>query len=107
MTPSLPAWVPVYCGTSAPTSTVCRSLPNLNLRKAITFALDRDAITGDVLKGWLCPAYTAVPPRFATAPTAAFSAPNQTKFAEFCAYDPDKAKELFTGPPRRAGQGLL
>ena len=30
-------------------------LANLNLRKAMTFALDRDAITGDVLEGWLHP----------------------------------------------------
>ena len=36
-------------------------LANLNLRKAMTFALDRDAITGDVLKDGSTPAYTAVP----------------------------------------------
>ena len=43
-------------------------LANENLRKAITFALDRDAITGDVLKDGSAPCYTVVPPQFATGP---------------------------------------
>ena len=70
-------------------------LANLNLRKAMTFALDRDAITGDVLKDGSTPAYTAVPAQFATGPDGSDFSADQTKFAEFCAYDPDKAAEYY------------
>ena len=70
-------------------------LANENLRKAMTFALDRDAITGDVLKDGSAPCYTAVPPQFATGPDGSDFSADQTKFAEFCAYDPDKAAEYY------------
>ena len=70
-------------------------LANENLRKAITFALDRDAITGDVLKDGSAPCYTVVPPQFATGPDGSDFSADQTKFAEFCAYDADKAKEYY------------
>ena len=70
-------------------------LANENLRKAITFALDRDAITGDVLKDGSAPCYTAVPPQFAAGPDGSDFSADQTKFAEFCAYDADKAKEYY------------
>ena len=70
-------------------------LANLNLRKAMTFALDRDAITGDVLKDGSTPAYTAVPAQFATGPDGSDFSADQTKFADDCAYDPEKAKEFF------------
>ena len=70
-------------------------LANENLRKAITFALDRDSITNDVLKDGSSPAYTAVPAQFATGPDGSDFSADQTKFAEFCAYDPDKAAEYY------------
>ena len=70
-------------------------LANLNLRRAITFALDRDSITNDVLKDGSSPAYTAVPAQFATGPDGSDFSADQTKFAEFCAYDPDKAAEYY------------
>ena len=70
-------------------------LANLNLRRAITFALDRDAITEDVLKDGSAPCYTAVPPQFAAGPDGSDFSADQTKFAEFCAYDADKAKEYY------------
>ena len=70
-------------------------LANENLRKAITFALDRDSITDDVLKDGSAPCYTAVPPQFATGPDGSDFSADQTKFADFCAYDADKAKEYY------------
>ena len=70
-------------------------LANENLRKAITFALDRDAISGDVLKDGSAPCYTVVPPQFATGPDGSDFSADQTKLAEFCAYDADKAKEYY------------
>ena len=70
-------------------------LANLNLRRAITFALDRESITNDVLKDGSSPAYTAVPAQFAAGPDGSDFSADQTKFAEFCAYDADKAKEYY------------
>ena len=62
---------------------------------ATAFALDRDAITGDVLKDGSTPAYTAVPAQFAAGPDGSDFSADQTKFADDCAYDPEKAKEFF------------
>ena len=70
-------------------------LANLNLRKAMTFALDRDAITGDVLKDGSTPAYTAVPAQFATGPDGSDFSADQTKYAEYCAFDAAKAAEYY------------
>ena len=79
-------------------------LANLNLRKAMTFALDRDAITGDVLKDGSTPAYTAVPAQFATSPDGSDFSADQTKFADSCAYDPDKAKEFYEAAKAELGK---
>ena len=70
-------------------------LANLNVRLAMTFAIDRDAITGDVLKDGSAPAYTAVPPQFATGPDGSDFSEDQTKFSDVCAYDADKAVEYW------------
>ena len=70
-------------------------LANENLRKAMTFALDRDAITGDVLKDGSAPCYTAVPPQFATGPDGSDFSADQTKFADSCAFDAAKAAEYY------------
>ena len=61
-------------------TTAQTELANENLRKAMTFALDRDAITGDVLKDGSAPCYTAVPPQFATGPDGSDFSADQTKF---------------------------
>ena len=59
-------------------------LANENLRKAMTFALDRDAITGDVLKDGSAPLLTPpFLPQFATGPDGSDFSADQTKFAEF------------------------
>lgn len=70
-------------------------LANLNVRLAMTFAIDRDAITADVLKDGSAPAYTAVPPQFATGPDGSDFSEDQTKFSDVCAYDADKAVEYW------------
>ena len=49
----------------------------------------------DVLKDGSAPCYTAVPPQFATGPDGSDFSADQTKFADFCAYDADKAKEYY------------
>ena len=70
-------------------------LANLNLRLAMTFALDRDSICNDVLKDGCAPTYTAVPPEFAAGPDGSDFSADQTMFADVCAYDPDKALEYY------------
>ena len=70
-------------------------LANLNLRLAMTFALDRDSICYDVLKDGCAPTYTAVPPEFAAGPDGSDFSADQTMFADACAYDPDKALEYY------------
>ena len=70
-------------------------LANLNLRLAMTFALDRDSICNDVLKDGCAPTYTAVPPEFAAGPDGSDFSADQTIFADACAYDPDKALEYY------------
>ena len=71
------------------------ALANLNMRRAITFALDRDSICNDVLKDGCAPTYTAVPPEFAAGPDGSDFSADQTMFADACAYDPDKALEYY------------
>ncbi len=70
-------------------------LQNLNIRKALTFALDRDAITTEILKDGSTPTYTAVPPQFATGPDGSDFSEDQEKFSDVCASDTAKAQEFW------------
>lgn len=70
-------------------------LANLNIRKALTMAIDREAITNDVLKDGSTPTYTCVPPQFATGPDGSDFSEDQTKFSDVCTYDTAKAAEYW------------
>ena len=78
-------------------------LANQNLRLAMTFALDRESICSDVLKDGSEAAFTAVPPQFATGPDGSDCSADQTKFADSCAYDPDKAASYFETAKQELG----
>lgn len=71
-------------------------LANLNIRLALTMAIDRDAITGDVLKDGSATTYTAVPPEFAAGPDGSDFSEDQTKFADVCTYDATAAADYWT-----------
>lgn len=71
-------------------------LQNDNIRKALTFAIDREAITTDVLKDGSKPTYTAVPMDFAAGPDGSDFSADQEKFSDVCAYDVTKAQEYWT-----------
>ena len=58
-------------------------------------AINREAITNDVLKDGSKPTYTAVPPQFATGPDGSDFAADQTQFAEVCSYDAAKAADYW------------
>ncbi len=70
-------------------------LENLNIRMALTMAINRDSITEDVLKDGSASTYTAVPMDFATGPDGSDFSEDQTLFADVCAYDTDKALEYW------------
>jgi len=72
-----------------------KELNNLNIRLAITMALNREAITTDVLKDGSAPTYTAVPMDFAAGPDGSDFAKDQKMFEEVCRFDADKAVELW------------
>ena len=78
-------------------------LANQNLRLAMTFALDRESICSDVLKDGSEATFTAVPPQFATGPDGSDFSADQTKFADSCAYDPDKAASYFETAKQELG----
>ena len=70
-------------------------LANKNVRMALTWAIDRDAITNDVLKDGSSPSLTAVPADFATGPDGSDFSEDQTKFADVVGYDPEKAADFW------------
>lgn len=70
-------------------------LANENIRKALTFAIDRTAITEDVLKDGCKPTFTAVPPEFAAGPDGSDFSADQEKFKDVCDSDAAKAAEYW------------
>ena len=70
-------------------------LANLNIRLAMTFAIDREAITTDVLKDGSAATFTAVPMEFAAGPDGSDFSADQTRFSDVCAYDTAKAAEYW------------
>lgn len=70
-------------------------LANQNIRLAMTMAIDRDAITNDVLKDGSLPTYTAVPMQFAAGPDGSDYSANQERYADVCVYDTTKAAEYW------------
>ncbi len=67
-------------------------LANVNLRLAISNAIDRDNLVDNYVMDGSLATYTAVPPQFAASATtgADFSA-DQTLFADYVGFNPDKA----------------
>jgi oligopeptide transport system substrate-binding protein len=79
-------------------------LANLNMRMAMTFALDRDTIVSSVVKDGSTATYTAVPPQFATGPDGTDFSADQTKFQDVCAFDTAKAQEYFEKAKKELGK---
>lgn len=91
-----------YLWYVSPNIAAVPELANLNIRLAMTHAINRVAITEDVLKDGSAPTYTAVPMQFAAGPDGSDFSGDQTKFADVCADDAAKAAEYWT-----AGLGEL
>ena len=73
-----------------------KELANVNIRYAITMALNREAITTDVLKDGSAPTFTAVPMDFAAGPDGSDFSADQTKFSDVCKYDAAAAADYWT-----------
>ncbi len=71
-------------------------LANLNVRLAITMALNRESITTDVLKDGSAPTYTAVPMDFAAGPDGSDFSADQEMFKDVCRYDATAAADYWT-----------
>lgn len=85
-----------YMWYVSPNISGVEELQNDNIRKALTFAIDREAITTDVLKDGSKPTYTAVPMDFAAGPDGSDFSEDQDKFSDVCAYDVTKAQEYWS-----------
>ncbi len=70
-------------------------LANLNIRMALTHAINREDITAEVLKDGSIPTYTAVPMQFAAGPDGSDFSEDQEKFSEVCSFDAEKAADYW------------
>jgi oligopeptide transport system substrate-binding protein len=70
-------------------------LANLNIRLALTNAINREAITEDVLKDGSAATYTAVPMDFAAGPDGSDFSEDQTKYSDVCSYDTAAAADYW------------
>ncbi|MBO4458692.1 MAG: peptide ABC transporter substrate-binding protein [Butyrivibrio sp.] len=76
-----------YLWYISPNVQAVKELQNVNIRYAITMALNREAITTDVLKDGSAPTYTAVPMDFAAGPDGSDFSADQEKFKDVCRFD--------------------
>ncbi|WP_027208904.1 peptide ABC transporter substrate-binding protein [Butyrivibrio hungatei] len=93
-----------YLWYISPNMKEVKELQNKNIRYAITMALNREAITTDVLKDGSAPTYTAVPMDFATGPDGSDFSANQEKFKDVCRYDADAAVEYWNNGLEELGE---
>ena len=84
-----------YLWYISPNMKEVKELQNKNIRYAITMALNREAITTDVLKDGSAPTYTAVPMDFAAGPDGSDFSADQEKFKEVCRFDAAAAVEYW------------
>ena len=83
------------------------ALANLNIRMALTYAINRVDITEGVLMDGSIPTYTAVPLQFATGPDGSDFSGDQSLFADYCADDTDKAAEFWAAGLEELGVDSL
>lgn len=84
-----------YLWYVSPNMSAVPELANLNVRLAMTMAIDRDAITVDVLKDGSAATYTAVPPEFAAGPDGSDFSEDQSKFSDVCRFDAAAAADYW------------
>ena len=72
------------------------ALSNVNMRLAISNAIDRESIAANFVANGAKATYTAIPLHFAPNPkTGKFFSENQQQFSEYVGFNIDKARDLF------------
>ncbi len=79
-------------------------LANLNLRKAITFAIDRETIVKQVIKDGSIASYSAVPSELSYNEKGVDFTPNSTQYADVCGFDKAKALEFYNKAKKELGK---
>ena len=79
------------------------ALNNQNMRLALSNAVNRASIVGDVVKDGSVATYTAVPPQFAAGPDGSDFSADQTMFSGVCADDTAKAAEYYEAAKAELG----
>jgi len=80
------------------------ALNNVNMRLALTNAVNRASIVKDVVKDGSVATYTAVPPQFATGPDGTDFSADQTMFSDVCSDDATKAAQYYDKAKQELGQ---
>jgi oligopeptide transport system substrate-binding protein len=80
------------------------ALNNVNMRLALSNAVNRASIVADVIKDGSVATYTAVPPQFATGPDGTDFSADQKKFSDVCADDTAKAAEYYAKAKTELGK---
>lgn len=70
-------------------------LNNLNLRKALTMAIDREEIVQEVLQDGSKATYTVIPQQFVTGPDGKDFSADRNKYEEVCVYNVEQATEYW------------
>ena len=84
-----------YLWYVSPNMDAVPELANQNIRYALTMAIDREAITENVLKDGSQPTLTAVPRDFATGPDGSFFSEDQEQFSDVCSFDAAAAADYW------------
>ena len=79
-------------------------LANLNMRKALSFALDRQSIVDHVVKDGSLASYTAVPSQFAYSDKGEDFTLKQDEFPDACSFDKAKALDFYTAAKKELGK---
>ena len=80
------------------------AVENKNLRKALTFAFDRDVLANDILKDGSKGAYVAVPSGYAFNSKGQDFSKEGVEFPQYCAYNPDLAREYLAKAKAETGK---
>lgn len=81
-----------------------KELANLNLRKALSYAIDRESIVKNVVKDGSMVSYTAVPAEFAYNYKGEDFTVTQKEFPELCDSDVSKAKAFYDAAKKELGK---
>lgn len=79
-------------------------LANLNMRKALSYAIDRESIVKNVVKDGSMASYTPVPAEFAYNAAGQDFITNQKEFPELCDSDTAKATEFYNAAKSELGK---